>query len=191
MNTNCLLCGVGGQGTVLASKLISAAAMKKGLKARSAETIGMAQRGGCVVSHVRIGDQIYSPLIPKGGADVIIAFEPAEAVRCLPYLEKNGTVIVNTKPVIPVTASLGIGNYTGAEMIQYLREHVQNLIVVNGDEIAEKLHSAKALNVALLGAAAKSGALGLSIAELEDVILERIPEKFRELNLNALHILSI
>lgn len=191
MNTNCLLCGVGGQGTVLASKLISAAAMKKGLKARSAETIGMAQRGGCVVSHVRIGDQIYSPLIPKGGADVIIAFEPAEAVRCLPYLKKNGTVIVNTKPVIPVTASLGIGNYTGAEMIQYLREHVQNLIVVNGDEIAEKLHSAKALNVALLGAAAKSGALGLSIAELEDVILERIPEKFRELNLNALHILSI
>lgn len=191
MNTNCLLCGVGGQGTVLASKLISAAAMKKGLKARSAETIGMAQRGGCVVSHVRIGDQIYSPLIPKGGADVIIAFEPAEAVRCLPYLKKNGTVIVNTKPVIPVTASLGIGNYTGAEMIQYLREHVQNLIVVNGDEIAEKLHSAKALNVALLGAAAKSGALGLSIEELEDVILERIPEKFRELNLNALHILSI
>lgn len=191
MNTNCLLCGVGGQGTVLASKLISAAAMKKGLKARSAETIGMAQRGGCVVSHVRIGDQIYSPLIPKGGADVIIAFEPAEAVRCLPYLKKNGTVIVNTKPVIPVTASLGIGNYTGAEMIQYLREHVQNLIIVNGDEIAEKLHSAKALNVALLGAAAKSGALGLSIEELEDVILERIPEKFRELNLNALHILSI
>lgn len=191
MNTNCLLCGVGGQGTVLASKLISAAAMKKGLKARSAETIGMAQRGGCVVSHVRIGDQIYSPLIPKGGADVIIAFEPAEAVRCLPYLKKNGTVIVNTKPVIPVTASLGIGSYTGAEMIQYLQEHVQNLIVVNGDEIAEKLHSAKALNVALLGAAAKSGALGLSIEELEDVILERIPEKFRELNLNALHILSI
>ena len=191
MNTNCLLCGVGGQGTVLASKLISAAAMKKGLKARSAETIGMAQRGGCVVSHVRIGDQIYSPLIPKGGADVIIAFEPAEAVRCLPYLKKNGTVIVNTKPVIPVTASLGIGNYTGAEMMQYLREHVQNLIIVNGDEIAEKLHSAKALNVALLGAAAKSGALGLSIEELEDVILERIPEKFRELNLNALHILSI
>ncbi len=191
MNTNCLLCGVGGQGTVLASKLISAAAMKKGLKARSAETIGMAQRGGCVVSHVRIGDQIYSPLIPKGGADVIIAFEPAEAVRCLPYLKKNGTVIVNTKPVIPVTTSLGIGSYTGAEMIQYLREHVQNLIVVNGDEIAEKLHSAKALNVALLGAVAKSGALGLSIEELEDVILERIPEKFRELNLNALHILSI
>ena len=106
-------------------------------------------------------------------------------------MKKNGTVIVNTKPVIPVTTSLGIGSYTGAEMIQYLREHVQNLIVVNGDEIAEKLHSAKALNVALLGAVAKSGALGLSIEELEDVILERIPEKFRKLNLNALHIISI
>lgn len=87
MANSCLLCGVGGQGTVLASKMIAFAAMEKGESVRTAETIGMAQRGGCVVSHVRVGGGIYSPLIPKGGADVLIAFEPGEAVRCLSYLK--------------------------------------------------------------------------------------------------------
>ena len=83
MTKNVLLCGVGGQGTVLASRLIALAAMEKGMEARGAETIGMAQRGGSVVSHVRIGGEIYSPMIPHKGADVMIGFEPAEAVRCL------------------------------------------------------------------------------------------------------------
>ena len=90
-----LLCGVGGQGTVLASKLIAYCGMKAGKKVRTSETIGMAQRGGCVVSHVRVGDEIFSPIIPEKQADMIIAFEPAEAVRCLPYLKDGGTVIVN------------------------------------------------------------------------------------------------
>ena len=89
MNKNCLLCGVGGQGVVLASRLIAYAAMEKGNFVRTAETIGMAQRGGSVVSHVRIGDEIYSPQVPVGSADVILAFEPGEAVRCLPYLKKR------------------------------------------------------------------------------------------------------
>ena len=84
MRKNVLVCGVGGQGTVLASRLIALAAMEKGMEARGAETIGMAQRGGSVVSHVRIGEEIHSPLIPYKAADVIIGFEPAEAVRCLP-----------------------------------------------------------------------------------------------------------
>lgn len=189
MNINCLLCGVGGQGTVLASKLISAAAMKKGIRARSAETIGMAQRGGCVVSHVRIGDNVYSPLIPKHKADVIIAFEPAEAVRCLPYLKRNGAIIVNTKPVIPITASLGGSLYDGTEMVEYLKTHVKNLVTADGDEIADKLGSSKVMNVALLGAAARSGMLGVTDSELESVIKERIPERFVELNLKALHII--
>ena len=95
MTKNVLLCGVGGQGTVLASRLIALAAMEKGMEARGAETIGMAQRGGSVVSHVRIGGEIYSPMIPHKGADVMIGFEPAEAVRCLPYLKKGGCVAVS------------------------------------------------------------------------------------------------
>ena len=103
---NCLLAGVGGQGTVLASKLIAQSAMNRGLNARTAETIGMAQRGGCVVSHVRGGKKIHSPLIPQHKADLIIGFEPAEAVRCLPYLKEGGAVIASIKAVKPVTATL-------------------------------------------------------------------------------------
>ena len=90
MSRNCLLCGVGGQGVVLASRLIAYAAMEQGDFVRTTETIGMAQRGGSVVSHVRAGEEVHSPLIPAGGADVILAFEPGEAVRCLPYLKEGG-----------------------------------------------------------------------------------------------------
>ena len=101
-----LLAGVGGQGTVLAAKVLAQAAQNKGWQVRTAETIGMAQRGGSVVSHVRIGEGAYSPLIAKGCADAIIAFEPAEAVRAFPYLKKGGSVTVSSSPVKPVTDSL-------------------------------------------------------------------------------------
>lgn len=119
MRKNCLLCGVGGQGVVLASKLIAYAALDKGMFVRTTETIGMAQRGGSVVSHVRMGEEIHSPMIPKGQADVILAFEPAEAVRSLPYLREGGMLIVNRKAVKPVTATLGGGQYDGHEMLDF------------------------------------------------------------------------
>ena len=185
-NLNCLLCGVGGQGTVLASKLIAGAAMEKGLTARTAETIGMAQRGGCVVSHVRTGEVVHSPMIPKGEADVIIAFEPAEAVRCLEYLRDGGTVITARKAVRPVTATLGGSGYTGGEMLDYLAAKSIKLIVVDGEAICAECGSSKVLNVALLGAAAHCGALGITSSELEGIILQRVPQKFHELNLKAL-----
>lgn len=185
MTNSCLLCGVGGQGTVLASKMLAFAAMEKGENVRTAETIGMAQRGGCVVSHVRVGGYIKSPLIPKGGADVLIAFEPAEAVRCLSYLKKDGTVVVNKKAVKPVTASLSGSTYDGSEMLAFLKSRVKNLIVVDGDVICEKCGSARVLNMVLLAAAAKSGALSMNIEELKDIIEKKIPEKFRALNLKA------
>ena len=97
---NTLLCGVGGQGTVLASRIIALSGMEAGFNVRTAETIGMSQRGGCVVSHVRVSDKnINSSLIPKGKADLIIAFEPAEAVRCIDYLKKDGTVLLTGSTV--------------------------------------------------------------------------------------------
>ena len=120
---NCMIAGVGGQGTVLASKLIAAAAMRKGFDVRTTETIGMAQRGGCVVSHVRIGSNISSPLIPIGAADAIIAFEPAEAVRALPYLSEDGVLIVMDTAVKPVTSSLTGDRYQASDMINYLKNN--------------------------------------------------------------------
>ncbi len=110
MNKNIVLCGVGGQGIVLAAKLLAATAMEKGLNVMSAETIGMAQRGGSVFSFVKIGDQVDTPMMGNGTADLIIGFEPGETVRVLPYLKQGGTVITSDRPVVPVSASLEPGS---------------------------------------------------------------------------------
>lgn len=185
---NCLLCGVGGQGTVLASRVIAQTAMEAGLFARTAETIGMAQRGGCVVSHVRVGAGCQSALIPLGQADVLIAFEPGEAVRCLPYLKPDGTVIVNPTAVQPVTAALTGGREDGAVMVSYLKEKVRRVIVVDGAGVCAACGSPKVLNTALLGAAAASGALGLTVAETEKTLCARLPEKVHAMNIRALHL---
>ncbi len=187
MNKNVLLCGVGGQGTILASKLIASAAMKTDIPVMTAETIGMSQRGGSVTSHIRMGDKLYSPLIGKGTADIILAFEPGEAVRNLPYLKKDGVVIVNTRPVRPVTATLSGADYTGMEMIDYLKGKGVNVITVDSTKAAEDLGSAKVLNVVLIGAALSKNVLPISKADMEEVILEKVPQKFHELNQKALH----
>lgn len=186
MNKNILLCGVGGQGTILASKLIAAAAMKKGLSVMSAETIGMAQRGGSVFSHIRFGENLHSPMIAEGTADVILGFEPGEAVRMLPYLKKGGRVIVSKKSIMPVTAALSGHTYRGGEMIAYLKKQVENLLVVDTEQACRELGSSRVLNLLLLGAAVNTGALGLSEENITAAIRERIPDKYHELNFRAL-----
>ena len=184
---NLIFCGVGGQGIVLASKLVSQAALDSGVPVRTAETIGMAQRGGSVTSHVRMGANIHSPLIPLGTADAIIAFEPAEAVRCLPYLAPGrGAVVVSKRAVPPVTAALARLEYDGNEMLGYLRECGERVIVVDGDEVCSVCGSPKVLNTALLGAAAEAGVLGFSADDLEQVIRRTLPERFVEMNVQAL-----
>lgn len=183
MKKDVLICGVGGQGTVLASKLIAAAAMEEGNQVHSAETIGMAQRGGSVTSHVRIGEA-YSPLIPKGKGDLIVAFEPAEAVRNLSYLKKEGLVIVNSAPVKPTTESLHETGYDGKEMIAYLQEKCR-VIVVDSEQLCAKYGSNKYLNVLLLGVAAGSGVLGISGESILKEIETRVPEKYVEQNRQA------
>ena len=186
MSKNIILCGVGGQGIILASRLIASAAMERGLPILTAETIGMAQRGGSVFSHVRIGEGANSPMITKGDADLIIGFEPGETVRQLPFLKKGGTVVVSERPVMPVSALIGAGSYHPQEMLEYLEENAEHLIRVDADAAAAALGASKVLNVVLLGAAVRSGELGLSEADLEQAIRERVPEKFLELNRKAL-----
>ena len=186
MTKNVLLCGVGGQGTVLASRLI-ALPWKRGWKPGVRKPLEW-HRGGSVVSHVRIGEEIHSPLIPYKAADVIIGFEPAEAVRCLPYLKKGGCMVVSPVPIRPVTASLTGGAYTGNEMMEYLKQTVDNLVVVDGTAICAQSGSPKVLNVALLGAAIASGLIGISLEEMEQAILKRVPEKFRAMNVTALNL---
>ena len=185
MNTlRIYIVGVGGQGNVLASKMIGEAALSMGVPVLMSETHGMAQRGGCVVSHVRIG-AAASPLIPEHAADLILAFEPAEAVRCLRYLKPGGAVVANSRAIKPVTDALS-GSYSGDAMLAYLRENIANLTVVDGDAVCAACGSPKVLNLALLGAAAKSDVLGFTAEELCRAIDEKIPERFRALNRKAI-----
>jgi len=182
MEYNIIISGTGGQGTVLASRLIAAAAIKKGLFARTSETIGMAQRGGCVTSHVRLaaGGKIpSSPILGAKTADMLIAMEIAEAVRVLPLLKDNGTVIACDHAVFPIT-----GAYDKNEVTAYLQKIAPNArITACADFIAA--HSAKALNVFLLAAAAESGKLPFTADELEEAVRENVPPKFLEINLTA------
>ena len=186
MRKNIILCGVGGQGTVLASRLISAAAMAKGIPVLSAETIGMAQRGGSVFSHIRLGEGIYSPMIARGEADLVIGFEPGEAVRMLPFLKPDGRMIVSDRAVMPVTASLSGTDYRASDMLDFLSAHVAGLRVIDAEKAMREIGSPKVLNLILLGAAVSGGALGLARKDLEEAVRARIPEKFRELNFRAL-----
>ena len=188
MNKNVLLCGVGGKGTVLASKIIAAAAMEEGSTVHSAETIGMAQRGGSVTSHVRIGYNCYSPLIPEGKADVILAFEPSEAVRNLKYLNKNGTVVVNSVPVKPVTESLHETGYDGTEVLAYLKKKVKNVIEVDAGTMLSTLGSSKYFNIAILGVSIGADILGIKEETVVNEIKSRVPERFLEVDMKAFNL---
>lgn len=180
-----LIAGVGGQGTVLASRLLALASINAGYFTRTSETIGMAQRGGSVVSHVRVGSANSSPIIPLVSADVIIAFELAEAARSLPRLSKNGKCIVNTQIIKPVTASLGNSVYNSEEIMLFIKKVVPNPLFIDGYSIAEKAGSVKAVNVVLLGAACAAGMLPFTKDHIENAIKENVPERFLELNLKA------
>lgn len=180
---SCLLCGVGGQGTILASRIIAAAAMEKGWFARTAETIGMAQRGGVVVSHVRVGESVPSPLIPPGMADVILSFEPGEAVRSLSYLKPGGLLIACDREVQPIAA---FQPYDGAAMADWLRRSVPRCHVLDAQAICDACDSSRVLNVALVGALAASGEMGLSLEDVSQAMLSRVSEKYRDMNLMAL-----
>lgn len=184
---NIVLCGVGGQGTVLASKLLAAAAMSKDIPVMSAETIGMAQRGGSVFSHLRMGNDLYSPMIETGTADLIIGFEPGETVRMLPYLKTGGHVVVSTRAVKPVTATLSGSDYDAPQMLDYLKANVPNLTFVNADQACSDIGSSKVLNMVLLGAAIRTGVLDFTISEIENIMKQTLPEKFHEMNLQALN----
>jgi len=186
MNKNILLCGVGGQGTVLASKLICATAMEKGQKVMSAETIGMAQRGGSVFSYIRIGEDIHTPMIRKKTADMIIAFEPAEAVRMLSFLKEDGVLVVSSEAVVPVTASLSPDTYKAEDMLDYLKKKVDNLYIVDSKKALKDIGSSKVLNILLLAKAISTDKLGISYDDMKDIIIKKVNKKFHEVNIKAL-----
>ena len=188
MKKDCLLAGVGGQGTVLASKIIAQTAISKGSFVRTSETIGMAQRGGCVVSHVRMDAKTSSPSIPVGMADIIIGFEPAEALRNFEFLKPAGRLLVNINPIIPVSASLEGSSYKVDEILQYLKTRGNKVVFIDGQKLCKIAGSAKVLNVVMLGVAIKEELLPFSKEDVLHTITENLPQKFIELNRKALEV---
>ena len=190
---NVMLTGVGGQGTVLAAKVLAQAAQEKGWHVRTAETIGMAQRGGSVVSHVRMGtggEEVYSPLIAKGSADVIIAFEPAEGARVLPYLSSTGALVTATTAIQPVTAALSTDPYRGARVIEQLvgvfDSTPDRLIVVPDTALLKRAGSRKVLNTVLLASAIATGRLPLTVEDLREAVRVCVKPQFVDMNLKAI-----
>ncbi|MDR3239103.1 MAG: indolepyruvate oxidoreductase subunit beta [Clostridiales bacterium] len=182
---NIMIAGIGGQGIVLASKIIAQAALARGLHVRTAETIGMAQRGGSVASHVRIGNEIHSPLIPRGTARVLLAFEPAEAIRHFPYLSADGAVIVCDMAIQPTADA-----YSVDAALSFLKENVRHLKIISGAALRRAMESVKTanmiMNMIMLGAASECGALPFSADELAAAIRALLPEKYWGINISAI-----
>lgn len=188
MTKNVLLYGVGGQETVLASRLVTLAAMRKRMEARGAETIGVAQRSRSVVSHMCIGEGICSPMVPHKEAGIMIGFGPVKAARCLPYLRKDECVMVSPVLIRPMTASLAGGTYTDEEMMKYLKQTVDHLAVVNRTSVRSRCDPTKVLNVTLLSAAITSDLIGISLKEMKQTILKRVPKEFGDMNVTTLKV---
>ena len=185
ISRNILLSGVGGQGTVLASKLIAQASMMKGVNVHSAETIGMAQRGGGVASYIRIGEGVHTAIFGKGQADIILSFEPGEAASKLPLLKENGIIITLDRPVYPVSSLIGEGKYDPTALIDSMRQMADVTVIDTRRAIAD-LGSDKVMNTLLLGVAARRGLLGLDVEDIERALKSRLSEGLWEINHRAL-----
>ncbi|KGF10174.1 indolepyruvate oxidoreductase subunit beta [Clostridiales bacterium S5-A14a] len=185
MTKNVLLTGVGGQGTILAAKMLTIGLMEHGFDVKMSEIHGMSQRGGDVISQVRYGEKVLSPIIEKGSADMIVAFEKMEALRAMPYLKPTGSVVVNDYEIPSMTVSTGLETYA-KDVIEEIKKSAEKTFVLNATSLARELGNSKATNVILLGTIIKI--MSLEDIDWETIIRNNVKEKFVDLNLKALKI---
>ncbi|HHT64054.1 MAG: indolepyruvate oxidoreductase subunit beta [Bacillota bacterium] len=178
-----LLVGVGGQGTILASKILTEGLLRLDYDVKMSEIHGMAQRGGSVTTQIKFGKKVYSPCIGMGEADVIVAFEKVEAVRWLHQLKEGGILLVNDYEIYSLPVLLGQEEYP-QNIIERLKDKVENFKAFNAAKIAEDLGNIKAQNIVLLGALIK--ALNLDGIDWTEVLKEHLPERLHDLNIKAL-----
>ncbi|HMK48312.1 MAG TPA: indolepyruvate oxidoreductase subunit beta [Methanocella sp.] len=178
-----VIVGVGGQGAILASDIVGKAAVTEGLPVTASETHGMAQRGGAVENHVRIGCR-YGSMIPAGGADCLMSMEPLEALRFAKYLKPDGVVVINTEKIVPVSVYSHKTPYPELDQIVEIMENVcVNVKIADYTGLAKKAGSAQALNVAMIGAVSRY--MPLKTETLKDVIAKSVPPKTVAVNLKA------
>jgi len=179
---NILIAGVGGQGTLLASRIIGHVAVEMGYDVKVSEVHGMSQRGGSVVTYVKFGDKIYSPIIDEGDADIILAFEELEAFRYLPYLKKNGKLLVNTQKMDPMPVITGAAEYP-EDIIKKISNKGIEVIALDALKLAQEAGSDKAVNVVLIGVLAANTTIDKE--RWLNSVKETVPAKFIELNIKA------
>jgi len=180
--TNILLVGVGGQGTILASELLARVLLAAGFDVKKSEVHGMAQRGGRVISHVRFGKKVYSSLIVKGEADILVGFEMAETVRSLDWISHGARVIAENKAILPYTSLVGQSPYP-FDALDRIRAAGFDLTVVEGEKLAAETGEKKTANVVLMGVLARH--LPVERSVWEETIRKNMPEKLVEMNLRA------
>lgn len=181
-NLNIMIVGVGGQGTLLASRVLGNVAMNIGYDVKVSEVHGMSQRGGSVVTYVKMGDKVYSPLIEKGEADIIIAFEKLEALRWVDYLKKGGTLVVNDQEINPMPVIIGKAKYPEG-ILDRLRYNGIKVQSIDALSIARECGNIKAVNIVLIGLMAKSTQIGREV--WQRAMEEVIPQKLLEVNIKA------
>jgi len=177
-----LMVGVGGQGAILASKILAQVAQDQGFEVKVSEIHGMAQRGGSVVTHVRIGDKVHAPIISEGQADVILAFEQLEALRWVHYLKPGGTMVINDQTIAPVPVILGLQKYP-AGIIAEIKKRVPDTVAVNALDMARQSGNDKATNVVLMGVLA--GRMEIAKEAWLTALEKKVPAKFLEINKKA------
>lgn len=183
---NIVISGVGGQGTILTSQIIAKAAISAGFEVRAIGTYGAAQRGGSVISHVRVGDFVRSPFVCMEEADVIMGFEIAEARRILKYLKKGGLAIVNTAEIYPVEVIMGLEKYPIKEdLLKPIESVADRLIAFDATSIAREAGSTLSMNTVMAGILAATGTLPFSEDLLMDALKNSVPAKYYDLNLKA------
>ena len=179
--TNIMIVGVGGQGTLLASRILGNVAIRQGFDVKVSEVHGMSQRGGSVVTYVKYGQEVASPIIDKGEADIILAFERLEAARALPFLKKGGTIILNDRAIAPMPVITGAAEYP-ENLVEDLSSNA-NTISLDALELSLQAGSAKAVNVVLIGVLAKTTDIPEEV--WLEVLRGTVPEKFLALNEKA------
>lgn len=183
---NVLMTGVGGQGVILMSELLGNAAVKDGLKVRGSEILGMAVRGGSVTSMIRLGEDVYGPLIPEGKADVLLSMELSEAPRNITYLSKSSSVIVSIRRVVPIPVLLGMSHYASQEeIVEKLKEVVGRVITLDATQIAQEAGNLLTANVVMLGALFSTGQLPIKVESMKEQIQAHFPAKVAPVNLKA------
>ena len=185
MRASIVIAGVGGQGTLLASKILAAAAGARGLFVRTSETIGMAQRGGSVSSHLRIDAKELGPIIPSAHGDLLLAFELAEAVRMIPKMKPGAKCVVNTDRIIPTNVALGKGVYLADEYKKALEERFPDAVFIEGAKLALEAGDIRTLNIVLLGAACAAGQLPFTEEEMRAAMRVCVKPKLLAMNERA------